>query len=85
MSPARMRGLSEENGSWKMICICWRNGRSSVLPRWVMSRPSSRTVPAVGSIRRSTARPTVVLPQPDSPTSPSVSPGPIVKLTSSTA
>ena len=24
MSPAVMRGLSEENGSWKMICICRR-------------------------------------------------------------
>ena len=24
ISPAVMRGLSEENGSWKMICICRR-------------------------------------------------------------
>ena len=85
MSPARFRGLSEENGSWKMICICRRKGRISSLPRRVTSWPSSRMVPAVGSIRRRMARPTVVLPQPISPTSPSVSPGPIVKLTSSTA
>ena len=32
-------------------------------------------VPSVGSIRRSTQRPVVDLPQPDSPTSPNVSPG----------
>ena len=24
MSPADMRGFSDENGSWKMICICRR-------------------------------------------------------------
>src|SRR4051794_19218400 len=41
--------------------------------------------PAVGSIRRRMARPTVDLPQPDSPTRPSVSPSPIAKLTPSTA
>ena len=39
------------------------------------SRPSNQTSPAVGSIRRSTQRPVVLLPQPDSPTRPSVSPG----------
>ena len=40
----------------------------------VTSLPSKRIVPAVGSIRRSTRRPVVDLPQPDSPTSASVSP-----------
>src|SRR5262249_4940821 len=50
-----------------------------------MSRPSSVIEPAVGSIRRSTVRPTVDLPQPDSPTRPSVSCGAIVKETPSTA
>src|SRR5690242_11613441 len=50
-----------------------------------MSLPEIRMLPAVGSIRRVTVRPTVVLPQPDSPTRPSVSPGLIVKLTPSTA
>ena len=50
-----------------------------------MSSPSKRTAPAVGSIRRSTRRPVVDLPQPDSPTSASVSPRAISKLTSSTA
>src|ERR1700674_2466158 len=42
-------------------------------------------VPAVGSISRRIARPTVDLPQPDSPTRPSVSPSAIEKLTPSTA
>jgi hypothetical protein len=50
-----------------------------------MSEPLSLMLPAVGSISRRTVRPTVVLPQPDSPTSPSVSPGRIEKLTPSTA
>ena len=50
-----------------------------------MSVPSSLMLPAVGSISRRTVRPTVDLPQPDSPTSPRVSPGRIEKLTPSTA
>ena len=33
MSPARMRGLSDENGSWNTICICRRSGRSRALRR----------------------------------------------------
>ena len=35
ISPAVMRGFSEENGSWKIICIARRYGRSAALPRWV--------------------------------------------------
>ena len=50
-----------------------------------MSSPSSRIVPSVGSSRRSSTLPTVDLPQPDSPTRHSVSPGLIAKLTPSTA
>ena len=49
------------------------------------SRPSKRTVPASGSISRSTSRLTVDLPQPDSPTSASVLPASTLKLTPSTA
>ena len=45
-----------------------------------MSVPSKLIVPAVGSMRRRSSRPTVVLPQPDSPTRPSVSPRRISKL-----
>ena len=47
--------------------------------------PSKSISPDVGSIRRSTQRPVVDLPQPDSPTSPSVSPRAISKSTPSTA
>src|SRR5215831_18932444 len=68
-----------------MICIWRRMGRNSVLPRRVMSVPETLMLPAVGSISRSAARPTVDFPQPDSPTNPSVSPREIVKLTPSTA
>ena len=47
--------------------------------------PSKRTLPAVGSIRRSSSRPVVDLPQPDSPTSASVSPAASSKSMPSTA
>src|SRR5712691_1542153 len=67
------------------MCISRRSGRSSRRERWVMSRPLSRIVPDVGSSRRITQLPTVVLPLPDSPTSPSISPGASEKLTPSTA
>src|ERR1700690_3692930 len=50
-----------------------------------MSRPSILMLPPVGSISRRMVRPTVDLPQPDSPTRPSVSPGAIEKLMPSTA
>ncbi len=50
-----------------------------------MSVPSNRMVPDVGSMSRSISRPTVVLPEPDSPTRPSVSPWRISKLTPDTA
>src|SRR5437879_10179911 len=49
------------------------------------SRPSNRTRPPVGSIRRRMSRPSVDLPDPDSPTSPRVSPGAIVRFTPLTA
>src|SRR5262245_61612749 len=50
-----------------------------------MSRPSNMMRPAVGVSMRSTASPVVDLPQPLSPTSPSVSPRFSAKLTPSTA
>src|SRR5262249_38320323 len=50
-----------------------------------MLRPSNSMLPAVGVSAARTSFDVVVLPQPDSPTSPSVSPGPIVKLIPSTA
>ncbi len=51
----------------------------------VTSCPSKVTSPEVGSISRRMQRPVVDLPQPDSPTRPSVSPFSIVNEMSSTA
>src|ERR1700761_7336678 len=51
----------------------------------VISRPLKNTPPEVGSTRRRMERPTVVLPEPDSPTRPIPSPGWMVNDTSSTA
>ena len=69
-----MRGFSDANGSWKTICSLRRMARSSRRPSARRSWPSKRISPASGSIRRSARRARVDLPQPDSPTRPSVSP-----------
>ncbi len=69
-----MRGLSEAYGSWKIICIRRRNGRIAACDACEMSWPSNAMRPAVGSSSRITSRASVDLPQPDSPTSPTVSP-----------
>ena len=58
-----------------MICICRRSGRSArCAQRRDVGAVEARCVPAVGSSSRSSVRPSVDLPQPDSPTRPSVSP-----------
>ena len=63
-----------------------RRSRISVSPRaCAMSWPWNHTLPAVGSSSRISVRPSVDLPQPDSPTSPSVWPGISSKLTPATA
>ena len=77
-----MRGLSDEYGSWKTI---WMARRSSALRLGPSSRPSKRTVPAVGTNWPTMHLATVVLPHPDSPTSPSTSPRSTLRLTSPTA
>ena len=74
LSPMGVRGSSDAYGSWKMICIRRRYGLRRAPLSFGMSTPSNMIVPDVGSMSRSSSRPTVVLPQPDSPTSPSVSP-----------
>ena len=81
MSPADMRGLSEENGSWKTICISRRYGPQLRLAqmRDVAAAERDRCRPSARSAAAPCA-PTVDLPQPDSPTRPSVSPAAIVKL-----
>ena len=65
-----MRGLSDEYGSWKIICISRRSGFNAPVRRCVMSSPSKRIVPLVGSSSRMIRRAVVVLPQPVSPTMP---------------
>src|SRR3569623_2083888 len=62
-----------------------RMERSSRRLSVMTSRPSNSSSPAVGSSRRRIVRPVVDLPQPDSPTRPSVSPGAMSKLMPSTA
>ena len=74
-----MRGFRDENGSWKMICISRRRAIISSFDsvvRSTMPPPVRRnsTCPSVASIARRMSLPVVVLPQPDSPTRPSVSP-----------
>src|SRR2546425_1782967 len=85
MSPTVIRGFNEEYGSWKMICMSRRSFRSSSLVILKRLRPSKNTSPLVGSISRKITRPVVVFPEPDSPTSPRVSPRRIANETPSTA
>ena len=68
-----------------MICMSRRSLCISLRPAFMTSMPSKFTSPAVASMRRSTARPVVDLPQPLSPTRPSVSPFSTEKLMPSTA
>src|SRR5260221_9043359 len=85
MSPTLWRGSREAKGSWKIIAISRRVRRIAAGPRRSTSWPLKSTSPAVGSTRRRMDRPSVDLPQPDSPTSPSVSPWRIARSTPSTA
>ena len=85
MSFTRRRGLSELMGSWKIICMRVRRLRSAAPFCFVSSTPSSSIEPLVGSTMRMSALPVVDLPHPDSPTSPSVSPSKMSKLTPATA
>ena len=68
-----------------MICISFLMCLSSEPFMRIMSLPSKKISPLVGSTRRSMHLPVVVFPQPDSPTIPSVCPFSMEKLTSSTA
>ncbi len=66
--------------NWILRDIC----RGAVEPP-SMRCPSNSTRPDVGAISRTSMRPVVDFPQPDSPTSDNVSPLPTSKLTPSTA
>ena len=77
MSSTDMRGLSEpirvlEDDLHRRGVSAAARSASSARDVAAVEAGSS---PAVGSIRRTSRRPSVDLPQPDSPTSPSVSPG----------
>ena len=67
--------------NWMFRRSACKSGPFSAL----MSRPSNSIEPLCDSTRRSSERPVVDLPQPDSPTSASVSPARSSKLTRSTA
>ena len=84
-SRTRMRGSSEASGSWNTICIARRYGCSARASSRSRSTPSNHSFPACGSTRRSSERPIVDLPQPDSPTSASVRPAGTSRSTPSTA
>src|ERR1700738_4342121 len=79
-----MRGLSAPNGSWNTICMSRRNGRIALKRRPWIFLPKNTIGPS-DEITRSSASPSVVLPEPDSPTTPSVSPLRTETLTPSTA
>ena len=85
MSRTFIRGLREEYGSWKTICIWRRVVRSASPSVRVMSSPSNRIEPESGSSSRIARRARVVFPHPDSPTSPRVIPGGTKRETPSTA
>src|SRR5437773_2900379 len=85
MLPTVIRGFSDAYGSWKIICIRRRILRICSPPSFVSSVPSNFTSPAVGLYSCRIARPVVDLPQPDSPTRPSVSPRSTKKSIPSTA
>ena len=65
-----MRGLSDWYGSWNTICSFSRSVRR---PPRSSGAPSKRSSPPLGCSRPSSVRASVVLPQPDSPTTPSTS------------
>src|SRR6266550_5722620 len=85
MSPTVIRGSSDANGSWKIICIFRRTRRSAAPRSLVISCPSKLIVPPVTGSKPVTSRASVDLPHPDSPTRPRVSPRLISRSTPSTA
>ena len=79
------RGLSDEIGSWKIIWSFGRVARRASPLSAVRFVPSKVTDPEVGAGSCMIALPVVDLPQPDSPTSPNVSPSATSKLMFDTA
>ena len=79
-----MRGLKEPKGSWKTICMRRRSGRMRLKVRPWIERSSKVMGPSL-DISRSSASASVVLPEPLSPTTPTVCPSRIESVTPSTA
>ena len=85
--PTRMTGFSAVIGSWKIIARSRpRRRRHAADPPATRSSPSSRMRPAVRRTARGNSpmmlSASMLLPQPDSPTTPSASPGSMLSRTS---
>ena len=80
-----IRGDSAPNGSWKTTCISRRSGRSPRAESPWQSLPGEANRGPAHACSRSRASPSVVLPEPLSPTTPTVCPSRTVTLTPSTA
>ena len=85
LAAAESRPLSELIGSWKTICTSRLTARSGASLPSTTPFASISIDPEDGEVRCMMRLLVVDLPQPDSPTSPSVSPGNRSKLTPSTA
>src|SRR5215471_8235403 len=73
LAPTRHFGSSDAVGSWKTIWSWDRPACPRAAPFVPNGSPRKRIVPDVGGRRPTMARPSVVLPLPDSPTRPTVS------------
>ena len=73
------RGFSASNGFWNTSCAWRRKSRSRSPASPAIGAPAKVIAPPVGSTSFSIRRPSVVLPQPDSPTMATASPSPTSK------
>src|SRR5918996_44412 len=86
MRRTEARRLRAESGFWKTVCRARTCSKSRFTIRGSSGRPSSSTVePWSGAVNPRRTRASVVLPEPDSPTSPSVSPASMARSTSTSA
>ena len=77
--------MSDDPGSWNTKLTLAADLRRSCLEMPTMFVPRTDAVPSTNGSSPTIARPIVVLPEPDSPTSPTTSPWPTVSVTPSTA
>ena len=83
--PIFFLGLRLANGFWNTICTLLRSARRVAASAPVASTPPMTTLPVVGVSSIAIWRASVLLPQPDSPTTASVRPGASASETSSSA